>query len=89
MYILVVTDSFSKLVEAFPLRSTDAETLAAFLVNKVVCRYRVPSTLHSDQGANLTSQLMIALCKFLEIKHTQTTAHHPQGNGQLNALTVP
>ena len=51
-YILVVTDIFSKWVEAFALRSTDTETLATVLVNEVICRYGVPSTVHSDQGAN-------------------------------------
>lgn len=50
---------------------------------KLFCRYGVPSTLHSDQGANLTSQIIFSLCKCLEIERTQTTAYHPQGNGQV------
>ena len=62
-YIVVVTDLFSKWVEAFPVKATDTETLASLLVNEIVCRYGVPSYLHSDQGANLTSNLMAALCK--------------------------
>ena len=36
-YILVVTDLFSKWVEAFPLCATDSETLAKILVDEVVC----------------------------------------------------
>ena len=52
-------------------------------MNEVVCRYGVPSYLHSDQGANLTSNLMSALCKQLGIKQTRTSAYHPQGNGQV------
>ena len=82
-YILVVTDIFSKWVEAFALRSTDTETLTTVLVNEVICRYGVPSSLHSDQGANLTSQVVSSLCKCLGIERTQTTAYHPQGNGQV------
>ena len=74
-YILVVTDIFSKWVEAFALRSTDTVL--------VICRYGVPTTLHSDQGANLTGQVISSLCKRLGIKRTQTTAYHPQGNGQV------
>ena len=62
-YIVVVTDLFSKWVEAFPVKATDTETLASLLVNEIVCRYGVPSYLYSDQGANLTSNLMAALCK--------------------------
>lgn len=53
-YILVVTDLFTKWVEAFPLRSTESTTLAAVLVDEIVCRYGVPHGIHSDQGANLT-----------------------------------
>ena len=79
-YILVVTDIFSKWVEAFALQSTDTETLATVLVNEIVCRYGVPSSLHSDQGANLTSQVASSLCKCLGIERTQTTA---QENGQV------
>ena len=87
-YILVVTDIFSKWVKAFPIRATDTETLATILVDETVCRYGVPSTLHSDRGANLTSKVMSALCKSalckrLGIRCTQTTAYHPQGNGQV------
>ena len=36
-YILVVTDIFSKWVEAFALKSTDTETLATVLINEIVC----------------------------------------------------
>ena len=82
-YILVVTDLFSKWVEAFPLRATDSETLAKILVDEVVCRYGVPVYLHSDQGANLNSQIILSLCRHLGISHTRTTAYHPHGNGQV------
>ena len=82
-YILVITDLFSKWVEAFPLAVTDSETLASVLMDEVVCRYGVPRSLHSDQGANLNSQVICALCKWLGINKTRTTAYHPQGNGQV------
>ena len=82
-YILVITDLFRKWVEAFPLAVTDSETLASVLMDEVVCRYGVPRSLHSDQGANLNSQVICALCKRLGINKTRTTAYHPQGNGQM------
>lgn len=82
-YILVITDLFSKWVEAFPLAVTDSETLASVLIDEVVCRYGVPRALHSDQGANLNSQVIFAVCKRLGINKTRTTAYHPQGNGQV------
>ena len=83
-YILVVTDIFSKWVEAFPLKGTDAHTLAVVLVNEIVCRYGVvPSVIHSDQGANFCSEVIRCLCNLLGIEQTQTSAYHPQGNGQV------
>ena len=64
---LFITDLFTKWTEAFPLKVTDSETLAKILVNEVICRYGVPSSLHSDQGANLTSKLISSLCDTLGI----------------------
>ena len=48
-----------------------------------MCRYGVPQYLHSDQGANLVSDVIQSLCTLLGIQRTQTTAYHPQGNGQV------
>lgn len=82
-YILVVTDLFTKWVEAFPLSSTTSTTLATVLVDEIVCRYGVPSYLHSDQGANLCSEVVVCLCNLLGIHKTRTSAYHPQCNGQV------
>ena len=88
-YIVVVTDLFSKWVETFSVKSTDTEILATLLVNEIICRYGAPSYLHSDQGANLTSNLMAAVCKHLGIEQTRTSAYHPQGMVKLKGLTEP
>ena len=82
-YILVVTDLFSKWVEAFPLAVTDSITLARILTDEVICQYGVPESLHSDHGANFVSEVMQSLCAQLGIKRTQTSAYHPEGNGQV------
>lgn len=58
-YILVVTDLFTKWVEAFPLREMSSITLATVLVDHVIYRFGVPVVLHSDQGGNLCSEVMI------------------------------
>ena len=82
-YVLVVMDLFTKWTEAFALKTTDSETLARVLVDEVICRYGMPSTLHSDQGANLTSNLITALCKNLGISQPRTSVYHLQGNAQV------
>ena len=82
-YILVVTDLFSKWVEAFPLQVTDGLTLTSILMDKVICHYGVPQQLHSEQGSNLNAEVNQKLCQLLGIERTRTTAYHPQGNGQV------
>ena len=51
-YILVVSDVFSKWVEAFPMQVTDGFSLTSILMDEVICCYGVPTQLHSDQGSN-------------------------------------
>ena len=79
----VITDVFTKWVEAFPLRTTGAEILATNFVNEVVSRFGVPSQLHSDQGANFCGEIINSMCQQLGIDRSRTTAYHPQGNGQV------
>jgi len=87
-YVLVVTDLFSKWTEAFPLKSTDSETLAKVLTDEVIFRYGIPSSLNSDQGANLTSNLISSLYQKLGITQTRTSVYPPRGMHRLNDLTI-
>ena len=80
-YILVITDMFSKWVEAFPLQTTDSRTLANVFVDQIVCHYGIPKSIHSDQGANLTSEIIQHMCSIFGMERTRTTAYHAQGNG--------
>ena len=82
-YILVVTDLFTKSVAAFPIHDTTSSTLATVLVDQFISRYGVPVVLHSDQGANLCSEVIKTICKLLGMDQTRTSAYHPQGNGQV------
>ena len=52
-YILIVTDLFTKWVEAFPPKETSAGTLENILVDEVVSQYGVPTPIHSDKGENI------------------------------------
>ena len=81
-YILVVTDHFTKWCEAFPTKDQKASTVAQTLISKVFSRFRPPTILRSDQGANFESNLMHEICDIMGIAKTRTTAYHPQGDGQ-------
>ena len=84
---MVVTDLFTKWAEALPFCSTESTTLVTVLVDEIVCRYGVPTNIHSDQGANFTSSLIQHLCSLLGVGRTQTTAYHPQSNGQVERFS--
>ena len=82
-YILVVSDYFSKWTESFPMPNMEAATVARIIVEEVVSRFGVPSSIHSDQGRQYESELFSEVCRVLQIKKTRTTPYHPQSDGMV------
>jgi hypothetical protein len=80
-YLFTMVDRTTRWPEAIPLASTTAADCAAALLQGWIQRFGVPGTITSDRGPQFTSSLWAALCSLLSIKHTQTTAYHPQSNG--------
>ena len=72
-YVLVVTDSFSKWVEIFPVPDQTASTCASIILNEVIARFSCPYDLHSDQGRNFESTIFRDLCQLLTIRKTRTS----------------
>ncbi|KAL6419500.1 hypothetical protein ACFW04_011362 [Cataglyphis niger] len=77
-YLLVISNYFTKWVEAFPLKNVRTKTVAETFVNQIISRFGVPSEVHTDQGRNFNSRLFRELSHFLGIKKTKTTSFHPQ-----------
>ena len=67
--------------EAVPLKSTTVEECARVILRSWIPLFGVPSVITSDQGAQFTSSVWSALCRFLGIVHSPTTSFHPQSNG--------
>ena len=82
IYVLVVTDHFSKWVEIFAIPDQTASTTARVILNEVIARFGCPYTILSDQGRNYESELFSDLCRLLEIRKTRTTTANPRCNGQ-------
>ena len=80
-YILVVSDYFTRWVEAYSLPNSEAPTVARTLVSEWICRYGAPDAIHTDQGKNFESRLFSELCTLLGIHKTRTTPYHPQSDG--------
>ena len=80
-YILVVSDYFTKWVEAFAMPNMEAVTVANIVAKEVVARFGVPSAIHSDQGKQFEGKVFTEMCRVLNIKKTRTTPYHPQSEG--------
>ena len=79
-YILTVKDCFSRWIEAFPTNNMRARTVAELLVGEVFSRYGMPEVVHSDNGAQFTSEEMRAVYDELAIRPTTTPAYNPKSN---------
>lgn len=80
--ILVITDRFSKWVEAYPVDSTDENTVAKVFVEQFITRHGCPDRVLTDRGANFLSKVMYEVYSLLDIHKLNTTAYHPETNGQ-------
>lgn len=84
--ILVLTDNFTKYAMAVATRNQTAKTTAKALIELFINHYGICEKLHSDLGANFTSQVIRHMCDMLGIQRSRTTPYHPQGNGQCERM---
>lgn len=82
-YVLVCADYFTKWTEALPMPDMTARTVATKLYDNIICRFGVPTMIHSDQGRQFESQLFQELCRVLDVTKTRTTPYHPQSDGMV------
>ena len=80
--ILVVTDHYTRLAQAFVMSTQTAATVAKTLWDKYFMYYGIPEKILSDQGRNFESSLIMELCKLTGIKKLRITPYRPQTNGQ-------
>jgi hypothetical protein len=79
-FLLVVTDVFSKWVEAFPMRRATAKATVRALENEVFCRWGYQSAIISDNGIQFTSEEFRRACRRWKTRHWPTAIYHLQAN---------
>ena len=77
-YVLVMVDCFSRWMEACPL--PDKTVVDAFFSN-IVCRFGMPSVIHSDQGWEFENKVMHELCLLGGSHKTKTTPYYLESDG--------
>src|ERR1044071_1669824 len=80
-YIIVAINYFSKWTEARPLRHANAILVATFIYEEIICRYRPPTVIQSDQDTHFINQVIKQLTERFRIKHSISSAYHSQSNG--------
>ena len=86
-YVLVIVDSFTKWVEAYPLKSQSSIEIKNCLFD-TFARYGAPSHIVSDRGANFLSKIVSALCELFSVKRVHTSAYHPQTNSTVERFNA-
>ena len=76
----MIGDHFTEWYEAILLPDQTGATTSDALLERWICRFGYPYSIHTDRGTNFESQLFTNLLKKLEIDKTRTTAFHPQSN---------
>jgi hypothetical protein len=69
-----ISDYFTKWTEAFPMANMEAKTIVSLLVEEVITRFGVPSYIHSDQGRQYESMLLVKFAVYWE--YTKQELHH-------------
>jgi hypothetical protein len=65
------------------LPDAKAETIARFIHEDITMVYGPPREILSDNGSNLTAEVMQAYTRILGTKHKVTTPYHPRTNGKV------
>ncbi|XP_024006657.1 uncharacterized protein LOC112083337 [Eutrema salsugineum] len=84
-YVLVVTDYFTKWVEAEAYPEIHGIDVKKFVWKFIICRHGVPYEIITDNGTQFTSIIFQDFCAKWKIRLSFSTPRYPQGNGQAEA----
>jgi transposase InsO family protein len=84
-YILVITDYFTRWVEAYATADQSADVTAVCLGDWCT-RYGSPLGLHSDRGGAFLSEVVRKFNLIWDVKPILTSSYHPQANGLVERM---
>ena len=85
-YLLVLVDTFSGWVEAFPTTNKRAHIVAQILLTEIIPRFGLPSSLQSDNGLEFMSKITQQLVQFLQIPWKFHIPYSPQSSGKVERM---
>jgi len=84
-FILVAINYFTKWVEAASYGNVTSKVIAKFIRKELICRYRLPSRIITNNGKNLNNKVMTELCDEFKIQHHNSSPYCPKMNGAVEA----
>lgn len=85
VYLLVVSDSFSKYVVLKAVKTTQSKSVI-LLFNELTAYFGLPSQIVSDRGTAFTSKLFEGYCDRNNIVHIKNAVRTPRANGQVERV---
>lgn len=85
VYLLVVSDSFSKYVVLKAVKNTQTKPVV-LLLNELTMYFGLPSQIVSDRGTAFTSKLFADYCDRNNIVHIKNAVRTPRANGQVERV---
>ncbi|KAJ0682488.1 putative nucleotidyltransferase, Ribonuclease H [Helianthus annuus] len=82
VFMLAMTDYFSKWVEAEAFVQVRDQEVVSFVKRNILTRFGVPAEIICDNGSQFISRRTTDFCKNWGIKMITSTPVHPQANGQ-------
>ncbi|GFS49560.1 hypothetical protein TNCV_2968501 [Trichonephila clavipes] len=80
LYVLVITDHFSKWAEIISLKKASARVIADNVFDNYISRIGNPIKLISDNGPQFISDIFENLSERLGIRHVKTVVYRPPAN---------
>ena len=81
--VLVIINHFMRYTRAYVTKDQKALMAARILYEGFILICGAPKRILMDQGKAFTSEVLEQLCCQFGISQLTMTAHHPQGNGQV------
>ncbi|KAJ9536285.1 hypothetical protein OSB04_un000531 [Centaurea solstitialis] len=81
VYLLVLTDYFSKWIEADAFSQVRDKEVISFIQKNIIYRFGVPAEIMCDNGSQFISDRTRTFCEKRGIKQVTSTPRYPQSNG--------
>ncbi|GKA35752.1 reverse transcriptase domain-containing protein [Tanacetum coccineum] len=80
-FLIVAIDYFTKWIEAKPVATITGNQIKKFMWDNIVCRFRLPGEIISDNGKQFQDNPFKDWCEKLCIRQHFASVKHPQTNG--------